>query len=67
MCPDAGGTATMSGCEIAEWMINYRAELKLKYVIWGQRIWNANGSDDIGPWTSWRGMNDRHDVTQNHW
>lgn len=55
----------MSGREIAEWVMNNRASLNLKYVIWGQRIWNP--SDGVKPWTSWRTMEDRGDITQNHW
>lgn len=46
--------------------MNNRAALNLKYVIWGQRIWNPS-RDSVGPWTGWRGMEDRGDVTQNHW
>jgi hypothetical protein len=46
--------------------MNNRATLNLKYVIWGQRIWNPS-QDKVGPWTGWRGMEDRGDVTQNHW
>ncbi|KAK0629401.1 hypothetical protein B0T17DRAFT_589194 [Bombardia bombarda] len=51
MCSDAGGTPTMSGREIAEWVMNNGATLNLKY----------------GGWGSWRSMEDRGDVTQNHW
>jgi len=32
----------MSGREIAEWVMNNRGTLKLKYVIWGQKIWNPS-------------------------
>lgn len=46
--------------------MNNRATLKLKYVIWGQRIWSPS-QDSVGPWTGWRGMEDRGDITQNHW
>ncbi|KAG8997292.1 hypothetical protein FRB94_001088 [Tulasnella sp. JGI-2019a] len=66
MCSDAGGTPTISGKEIAEWVMRNRAALNLKYVIWGQRIWNPS-LDSVKPWTSWRAMEDRGDVTQNHW
>ncbi|KAF2871152.1 hypothetical protein BDV95DRAFT_607427 [Massariosphaeria phaeospora] len=65
MCSDAGGTATISGRQIAEWVMNNRGTLNLKYVIWGQRIWNP--SDSVGAWTTWRDMEDRGDITQNHW
>ncbi|KAF2251618.1 hypothetical protein BU26DRAFT_602161 [Trematosphaeria pertusa] len=66
MCSDAGGTPTISGREIAEWVMNNRGSLNLKYVIWGQRIWNPS-QDGVKAWTSWRAMEDRGDVTQNHW
>ncbi|KAK0725109.1 hypothetical protein B0H67DRAFT_569591 [Lasiosphaeris hirsuta] len=66
MCSDAGGTPTISGREIAEWVMNHRSTLNLKYVIWGQRIWNPS-VDSVLAWTSWRSMDDRGDVTQNHW
>lgn len=56
----------MSGREIAEWAMNNRDTLNLKYVIWGQRIWNPS-VDGVKGWTSWRAMEDRGDVTQNHW
>jgi len=66
MCSDAGGMATMSGQEIAEWVMDNRDSLSLKYVIWGQRIWNPS-LDEVQPWSSWRTMEDRGDITQNHW
>ncbi|CAP62338.1 uncharacterized protein PODANS_0_1390 [Podospora anserina S mat+] len=65
MCSDAGGVPTMSGRQLAEWAMNNRASLNLKYIIWGQRIWSP--SDGVKAWTSWRAMEDRGDVTQNHW
>lgn len=40
--------------------------LNVKYIIWGQRIWNPS-QDKAADWTSWRGMEDRGDITQNHW
>ena len=56
----------MSGREIAEWVMKNRSSLNLKYVIWGQKIWHPN-VDKEKPWTSWRTMEDRNSVTQNHW
>jgi hypothetical protein len=56
----------MSGRELAEWVMNNRGALNLKYVIWGQRIWSPS-VDGVKAWTSWRPMEDRGDVTQNHW
>ncbi|KAH7241220.1 hypothetical protein BKA59DRAFT_528813 [Fusarium tricinctum] len=66
MCSDSGGAATMSGREIAECVMNNRATLKLKYVICGQKIWDAR-SDTVKPGNSWKPMKDRHSITQNHW
>lgn len=66
MCSDAGGTATLSGKQIAEWVMNNRGTLNLKYVIWGQKIWNPS-QDSVKSWDSWRTMENRGDVTQNHW
>lgn len=59
-------TATVSGQEIAEWVVKNREELNLKYVIWGQRIWNPS-RDDVTGWENWRPMDDRGSVTANHW
>ncbi|KAK4445800.1 hypothetical protein QBC34DRAFT_471643 [Podospora aff. communis PSN243] len=66
MCSDGGGVPTSSGRQLAEWVMNNRASLNLKYVIWGQRIWSP-GVDSVMAWTSWRSMEDRGDITQNHW
>lgn len=41
--------------------------LNLKYVIWGQKIWSPTTDGAEKPWTQWRTMEDRGDVTQNHW
>jgi hypothetical protein len=57
---------TSSGRQIAEWVMNNRGTLNLKYVIWGQRIWSPS-VDGVKAWTSWRVMEDRGDITQNHW
>lgn len=66
MCSDAGGTPTISGKALAEWAMNNRVALNLKYVIWGQKIW-VRSSDAVVGWDSWTPMEDRGDVTQNHW
>ncbi|KAK4143172.1 uncharacterized protein C8A04DRAFT_29190 [Dichotomopilus funicola] len=66
MCSDGGGIPTTSGRQLAEWVMNNRATLNLKYVIYGQKIWNPS-QDSVKAWTSWRPMEDRGDVTQNHW
>ncbi|POR37608.1 hypothetical protein TPAR_02191, partial [Tolypocladium paradoxum] len=67
MCSDEANLATFSGKEIAEWTMRHRAALNLKYVIWGQRIWNPSIDTREKPWEEWRTMNDRGNVTHNHW
>lgn len=54
------------GRSMAEWVMNNRKILNLKYVIWGQKIWNPS-LDKVSPWTNWRQMEDRGSITQNHW
>ncbi|KAL8858866.1 MAG: hypothetical protein Q9178_004544 [Gyalolechia marmorata] len=66
MCSSAGGVRTESGRPIAEWIMNNRASLNLKYVIWGQKIWSPT-RDSVGPWSGWRAMEDRGSITANHW
>ncbi|RYP02140.1 hypothetical protein DL764_005935 [Monosporascus ibericus] len=66
MCSDAAGAPTMSGREIAEWVMNRASAQNVKYIIWGQKIWNPS-RDGVSPWTSWRTMEDRNSITQNHW
>ncbi|KAL8769287.1 MAG: hypothetical protein Q9209_004669 [Squamulea sp. 1 TL-2023] len=61
-----GAVRTESGRPIAEWVMNNRAALNLKYVIWGQKIWSPS-RDSVGPWSGWRGMEDRGSITANHW
>lgn len=51
---------------MAEWIMNNRAALNLKYVIWGQRIWSVS-QDTVKPWAEWRLMEDRGSITANHW
>lgn len=47
--------ATLCGQDIAEWVQKNRAALNVKYVIWGQRIWNVDRDpDDDILWPSWR-------------
>lgn len=58
-------TASIGGKDIAEWVMNNRASLNLKYVIWGQRIWSA--SEAVKPWSQWRTQEDRGNVRENHW
>ncbi|WQF77035.1 hypothetical protein CDEST_02049 [Colletotrichum destructivum] len=65
MCSDITEKSSLSGKEIAEWVMNNRQRLNLKYVIWGQRIWNPK-EDLVKPWSSWRSMSDRGNVRENH-
>ncbi|KAJ8988665.1 hypothetical protein HRR80_007294 [Exophiala dermatitidis] len=70
-----GGVKTTAGEPIAEWVMHHASSLSLKYVMWGQRIWNP--SDGVKPWSQWRYQactvikpcthGDRGSVTQNHW
>ena len=57
---------TTAGVSIAEWIMKNRAILDLKYVIWGQKIWDAR-SDAVKPWSQWEKMEDRGSITANHW
>ncbi|KAF9880192.1 hypothetical protein CkaCkLH20_02146 [Colletotrichum karsti] len=65
MCSDAGGTPTASGKEIAEWVMRNADSLKVKYVIWGQKIWQS--SESVKTWANWKPMEDRNSITKNHW
>lgn len=49
------------GDDVAAWAIQYNKELKVKYVIWKQRIWLPNDPN------TWRTMEDRGSITQNHY
>ncbi|KAJ4257501.1 hypothetical protein NW762_008625 [Fusarium torreyae] len=62
-----GRSATLSGKEIAEWCMKNRNTLNLKYVIWGQKIWTTSVDKTEKNWENWRTMEDRGDLTQNHW
>ncbi|KAG8754961.1 hypothetical protein FRC14_004484 [Serendipita sp. 396] len=66
MCSKAGGVKTTTGRPIAEWVMNHRKDINLKYVIWGQKIWNPS-RDAVKPWSQWRDMEDRGSITANHW
>jgi hypothetical protein len=55
------------GRTMAEWVMNNQARLRVKYVIWGQKIWDVQAGDKPKPWTSWKQMENRGDDTQNHW
>ncbi|KAJ9661291.1 hypothetical protein H2198_002034 [Neophaeococcomyces mojaviensis] len=71
-----GGVKTTAGEPIAEWVMHHRKELSLKYVMWGQKIWDAR-SDKVKPWSQWDYQactvipncknGDRGSNTRNHW
>lgn len=46
--------------------MNHHDSLNVKYVIWGQRIWEASKSAPKH-WSQWTPMEDRDSITQNHW
>ncbi len=55
------------GLPIAEWLVQNSTAMRIKYVIWAQRIFNC-GRDGRGfkSWSQWRVMEDRGSITQNH-
>ncbi|VUC30616.1 unnamed protein product [Clonostachys rosea] len=59
-------TSTLSGDDIAEWVMNHASANDVKYIIWGQKIWNPS-RDKVTAWKNWRTMEDRKSITQNHW
>lgn len=58
---------TNGGVEIATWYMNHAKPLNIKYIIWGQRIWNTEVEGTARPWVKWRVMENRGSITQNHW
>ncbi|PWW74098.1 hypothetical protein C7212DRAFT_283294 [Tuber magnatum] len=61
------GNRNPIGQTIAEWTMENHGRLKVKYIIWGQRIWNVEVEGTPRPWAQWRRMDDRGDDTANHW
>ncbi|RPA92699.1 hypothetical protein L873DRAFT_1817221 [Choiromyces venosus 120613-1] len=55
------------GQTIAEWTMNNHARLMVKYIIWGQKIWNVEVDKTPRAWSQWRAMEDRGSDTANHW
>lgn len=41
--------------------------MSVTYVIWGQKIWSVSQDGSPTSWNNWRTMEDRGDITQNHW
>ncbi|KAI9764042.1 MAG: hypothetical protein M1840_008918 [Geoglossum simile] len=60
------GLRSPNGQPLAEWVMNHHVDLQVKYVIWGQRIWNIE-NEGPRPWAQWRPMEDRGNPTANHW
>ena len=58
---------TTAGQPIAMWILNNRAQFKVKYVMWGQRIWYMG--NPVGPWNTWNYQQpvNRGSITKNHW
>ncbi|QSS59072.1 hypothetical protein I7I51_08504 [Histoplasma capsulatum] len=59
------GAHSPNGQPLAEWVMFHAIELKVKYAIWGQRIWEAGES--VRGWAQWEKMEDRGGLTANHW
>ncbi|KAF8540167.1 hypothetical protein BDD12DRAFT_654996, partial [Trichophaea hybrida] len=53
------------GRKMAEWVMDNHQSLNVYYVIWEQRIWNAQ-KNSPAPWTNWKKMDDRGSCTANH-
>lgn len=51
---------------MANWVAQNGASLKLKYVIWDQKIFNPSIDGAPKNWDQWRPMKDRGSNTQNH-
>lgn len=60
------GTYNPAGWRMAEWAMNNHASLRVKYVMWGQRIWNA-GFESPKAWEQWRPQGPASGLTANHW
>lgn len=59
--------ASNGGSEIAEWYMRNAKRLNVKYVIWGQRIWNPSRDGAARSWATWRLQSDKGGITINHW
>lgn len=63
---DQSKIRTDVGNAIAAHMVANRKRLNVQYVIWRQRIWNADRDKAGAPWSSWRRMENRGNPTANH-
>ncbi|KAL1958109.1 hypothetical protein VTO42DRAFT_5149 [Malbranchea cinnamomea] len=61
------GPYNPKGQELAEYVMDNYKRFNVMYIIWGQKIWNPSRDGDPKPWEQWRQMEDRGDVTNNHW
>lgn len=52
--------------KMADYLMENRRELGVKYLIYRQKIWNVDIDKSPKPLSKWRGMEDRGDDTQNH-
>ncbi|EEQ90723.1 uncharacterized protein BDCG_05843 [Blastomyces dermatitidis ER-3] len=59
------GAYSPNGRPLAEWIMRHAGSLKVTYVIWGQKIWEAG--EKVRSWNSWEQMENRGGVTANHW
>ncbi|KLJ08180.1 hypothetical protein EMPG_16371 [Blastomyces silverae] len=59
------GAHSPNGQPLAEWVMRHAGSLKVTYVIWGQKIWEAG--EKVRGWGSWEKMENRGGVTANHW
>jgi hypothetical protein len=57
---------TNAGEVVAEWVMKHRTELSMKYVIWGQKIWETDTDTEVS-WSSWKSQGDKGSNTANHW
>ena len=53
------------GTSIAEFFMKNHVKFKVQYIIWQQRIWNAE-TEAPKPAAEWRGMSNRGSCTANH-
>lgn len=62
MIPDWKGSGVEYGTSIATYFHNNAKQYNVKYIIWRQKIWNADY-----PARGWRAMENRGSATQNHY
>ncbi len=68
MMPEGCATSASNlalGTSIAEFFMRNHTKFHVQYIIWQQRIWNAE-IEEPKPAGEWRGMSDRGSCTANH-